>query len=123
MISAVMFTALRGLVNDRVYPNTFPQGSVPVWPSIRFVVLSQDAIEDITGTESVITDDVRLQIDVVAKTYGAAITLRDQAINALQNLDPPCVRVGGFEEFDSETTTHRCVLDYVFHPSSPIESP
>lgn len=119
MISAVVREALRGLVAGRCYPNTFPQApAVPVWPSIRYSVISQQPVADICGTGDVSTDDTRIQVDIVAKTYGAAITLRDQVITAMVGLDPPAARDGGFEDYDAETETHRCTLDFIFCASS-----
>jgi hypothetical protein len=119
MISGVVFTALRSLVADKCYPSAFPQEPLPTWPAIRYTIVSEAPIEDLCGTDTVETDDVSVQVDAVARTYGAMIALRDQVITAMMALDPPAVRVGGFETYDEETKTHRAILDYVFYPSSP----
>lgn len=119
MISAVVFTALKNLVSNRVYPNTFPQApAVQTWPAIRYVIISEQPIPDVCGTDDGSTDDTRVQVDAVALTYGAAVALRDQIITAMQGLAPPAVRESGFEEYDSETKTHRCVIDFLFCASS-----
>jgi hypothetical protein len=120
MISAVVFTALRGLVSDRVYPSTFaqPDGNLPSWPAIRYTITAADPHADLCGTDTGETDDARVQIDVVAKSYGAMVSLRDQVMTALLDLDPPAVRDGSFETYDTETKTHRAVLEYSFYPSS-----
>ena len=120
MIEGTVYTLLNGLVGGRCYPSHFPQESdLPTWPAIRYTVIGQDDEETICGTDAVGTDDVRVQIDGVAKTHGAVLALRDQIITALQNTDPPCSRQpGGFQTFDEETKTHRVVLDYVFQQSS-----
>lgn len=126
MISAVVFTALGPLVSNRVYPNTFPQpdnNQPPVWPSIRYTVISRDPIQDICGTDYGDTDDTRVQVDVVAKTYGAMITLRDQVSVAMDGLSPPVRRQNEFETYDVETKTHRAVMEFLFTPSSPAGSP
>lgn len=120
MIEGVVFAALRSLVSNRVYPNTFPQPpELPVWPAIRYSVISSDNEESICGTDDVSTDDTQVQLDIVARTHGGATTLRDQVIQNMQCLDPPAVRMsGGFQSYDAETKTHRVVLDFMFQASS-----
>ncbi len=118
MISAIVYGALKSLVSDRCYPSTFPQPpAVPTWPAIRYTI-SSDAIPDICGTDDGSTDNVSVQIDYVAKTYGAVDALRAMGRAALMATDPPCTRENGFETFDTETKTHRFVDIYQFHPSS-----
>lgn len=120
MIEGVVYAALASLVNSRCYPVTFPQtDAVQAWPAIRYAVV--DAVNEptICGTDAVDTDSTRVQIDVCAKTHGAAVALRDQVITALMSTDPPCVRDGsGFQTYDTETKVFRVTLDYLFHASS-----
>lgn len=126
MIEAVVFNALRSLVSDRCYPTTFeqpPDGRLPTWPAIRYTVISSDNPVDICGTDNVDTDDTLIQLDLVAKTHGAVVMLRDQVINAMMNLDPPAVRQTQFQTYDDVTKTHRIVLDYLFAASSGDGSP
>jgi len=120
MIGGVIYAALRALVNDRCYPSTFPQPAVmPQWPAIRYTIAGNNE-PTICGTDTTATDDTRVAIDVVAYTYGAMVTLRDQVIVALQSADPPCYRDGDFIELvDSDTKTHRCILQFQFFASSP----
>lgn len=126
MISAVVFGALGPLVSGRAYPNTFPQpdnNQPMVWPAIRYTFISHDPIVDICGTDDGDTDDSRVQLDVVAKTYGAMDALRSQVRTAMDGLIVPVVRQQEFETFDTETKTHRAVMEYLFTPSSPAGSP
>lgn len=120
MVSAVVFTALRSLVSDRVYPGTFlqPDGSFPTWPAIRYATLDAEPDTTICGNDLGETDNENVQIDVAAKSFGAMIALRDQVFAALQNVDPPAVRERWFWLSDPETKTFRAVLEYSFHPSS-----
>jgi len=118
MIYGVVFTALKGLVANRCYPNTFPQGAVPVWPAIRYTLVTAVPDNTLCGSDVGETDEYHVQIDVVALTQGAASALADQVMAALQDTDPPATRDSKFETFDPETKTHRVVLDYLFHPSS-----
>jgi hypothetical protein len=131
MITGVLFTALRSLVSDRCYPSRFPQEDVaapgtvapalssPTWPAIRCTVVDAEADPTICGTDTVDADNTTVQIDVVAQTHGAMITLRDQVIAALQSSDPPSTREGYLELWDAETKTHRGILTYQFHASTP----
>jgi hypothetical protein len=124
VISAIIHSALGPLVGGRVYPNTFEQPNtepprLPTWPAVRYQFISSDPAADICGTAGEELDDVRVQIDVVAKTFGAMKTLKEQVITAMMVVAPPAQRQpGGIETYDAETKTHRAVLEYVFYPSS-----
>lgn len=130
MISGVIYSALQGLVNGRCNPSRIPQDAVgapgtsapalsaPVWPAIRYTIIDAQNEPTICGTDGVDTDDTRVQIDVIALTYGAMITLRDSVIAALANSDPPSFRDNYFETWDAETKTHRGILIFVFNASS-----
>lgn len=135
MISGVVFTALRGLVNDRCYPIEFPQELItppstvsggtpyPTWPAIRYQQISGDNVPTICGTDTEDTDDTSVQVDVVARTHGAMRALVTQVIAALQVTDPPCVRDFFFEDYDEETKTYRGILRFTFYASSASGSP
>lgn len=127
MIEAIIFAALKSLVQDgslyRCYPIAFPQQGergFEQWPAIRYAVVSSNNEADIDGTDTVETDETRMQIDIVARTHGAVIMLRDEVITAMMGLDPPATRQegSGFQVFDAETRTYRVVLEYVFSASS-----
>lgn len=122
----VVKTALGPLVNGRVYASTFPQQpNIPTWPSIRFTVVGGEVFPDLCGSEVWQTDDVRVQLDVVATEYDQMRSLVQQVISAMAAVvDPPSRRAAPtVETFDAETKTHRSVLEYSLHPSSPEESP
>lgn len=116
---------LDGLVDGRVYASTFPQEpNVPTWPAIRFTVVNATVFPDQCGSDDEATDDVQVQLDVVARTYDAMKALRLRVIDAMRDCATPAVRQqGGFETFDAATKTHRAVVDYVFQPSSSEDSP
>jgi hypothetical protein len=130
-VGAVIRTALRSLVNDRCYPNAFPQEDIavpgttvqatnkPTWPAIRYTLTDAQTDPTVYGTDTVDSDNSTVQIDVVALTYGAMISLRDQVIVAMMTTDPPCTREGYTELKDAETKTHRGILTYQFHASTP----
>lgn len=123
-VPQVVYDRLRGLVGDRCFPSVFAQGNaLPVWPAIRYTLISADPGASLCGTNDEETDDVRVQLDIVAVTYPAMRALKAAAIAALDGTDPPCSRQpGGFETFDAETRTHRAVVDFVFQQST-VELP
>ena len=120
MIEGVVFTLLGPLVDGRCYPSDFMQeGDLPKWPAIRYTVVAQNPDEDICGTDTVATDDVRVQVDVAAKTHGACLALRDEVIAAMMTHSPPPARQpGGFQRKDQETKVHVATMEYVFQQSS-----
>lgn len=124
MISGLIFETLRDLVDNRCYPNTFPQPPErPVWPAIRYTI-AVDANVDLCRNDNVDeTDEYTAQIDVVAQSYGAAKALRNQVVDALAMLEPPAVREFERETYDTDTKTHRVILEYSFHQSTPQVAP
>lgn len=123
-VGATLKTVLGTLVAGRITPNTFPQEPLtPTWPAIRYTVISRDADIDIEGTDDGEADDIRVQLDLVAKSYEAARSLRNDVVARLIDLTPPCARVGEFETYDVETKTHRVVIDVLFAPSTSAGSP
>lgn len=119
-IEADLFTKLQGFVQGRCYPGTFPQPAInPQWPAIRYTRISATPNEDLCGDGGDESADVRIQIDLVAKSYGAMITLRAQVMAAMKTIvNPSAIWDAEFCDTDFETRTHRCVLDYLFYPSS-----
>ncbi len=125
MVEGLIFDALKGLVANRVYPNEFvqPDGSLPTWPAIRYTIISSVSEADICGTDTVDTDDVSVQLDIVARTHGAVIALRDQVIAAMMSLGLPATRQSNSQERDAETKTYRVTLEYLVSQSSGMGSP
>lgn len=120
MIEGAIYGALKGLVANRCYPITFeqPGDALPVWPAIRYTIVSSVSEVDICGTDTVDTDDVRVQLDLVAKTHGAVVALRDQVITAMMALAIPARRESTQQEYDQETKTYRVIMDYLLSQSS-----
>ena len=125
-IHAVIREALRDLVDGRCYPSIFPQderGNITTkWPAIRYSIVSAVPPSDVCGTGDTTADDTTVQIDIVAKTDGAAQALLEEVITALLDTDPPCVRVSHRLVYDVETRTHRATVDYTFYASSVTSS-
>lgn len=116
-----LFATLRPLVSNRVYPVVFPQpvtGQPPVWPAIRYTIISSVPVEDLCGDGDDQTADVRVQLDVVAGTYAAMRALRLQVMEKMRVFDTPARLALSVDEYDVETKTHRGILDYDVHGSS-----
>jgi hypothetical protein len=117
---SIIVDRLEDLVGGRVYANTFPQEpDLPTWPAIRFTVISEIPFPDQCGSEDTATDDVHVQIDAVSESYDDLLALKALIIAAMALGDVPALREsGGFETFDSETKTHRTILEYTLQPST-----
>ncbi len=124
-IEADLFTTLKTLVANRVYPETFiqPNGALPVWPAIRYGLVSIVPAIAICGDGGDETADTRVQIDVVDKTFIATRSLRSQVLQAMLNFDPPAIVQNSFSEYDAETKTFRASIDYVIYRSTAAGSP
>ncbi len=122
---ADLFTTLKTLVANRVYPETFiqPNGALPVWPAIRYGFVSIVPAIAICGDGGDETADTRVQIDVVDKTFIATRSLRSQVLQAMLNFDPPAIVQNSFSEYDAETKTFRASIDYVIYRSTAAGSP
>lgn len=124
-IEADIFTALKSLVANRVYPLTFPQpeNGLPVWPAIRYTFISQVPFLDICGDLDEPTDEVRVQVDIVSLTYAEMRLLARQVRAAMASFYPPTTLESLSEEFDSDTKTRRSIMDFIIHGSSTGNSP
>lgn len=115
-VEADLFTALKGLVGNRCYPNAFPlTPPAPVWPAIRYTFVAETPAIALCGDSGEADADARVQLDLAATTYAGVRTLRASVLAALAAFDPPAVLQGSFGQYDAETKTHREVLDYVIH--------
>lgn len=122
-VSQEVFRVLAPLVGERCYQRTFlqPNGQLPAWPAIRFIFATVDPGATICGDGGDEGADYRLQIDLAdaaANGEAAFQALRAQALAAMQTLGPTYVWAAQRDEFDAETKTLRCSLDYLVHQSS-----
>lgn len=124
-VEADLFTTLGPLVANRVYPESFiqPNGALPVWPAIRYDLVSTVPVITICGDSGDDAPDIRVQIDGVAKTFMEMRTLRQQIMAAMRLFYPPAVMQNDFAEKDEETKTYRALLEYVIYKSSGVGSP
>ncbi len=124
-IEADLFTTLKTLVSNRVYPETFvqPSGTLPIWPAIRYDLVSEIPVTAICGDGGDETADTRVQIDIVDKTFLAARSLRAQVMQAMLSFDPPAIVQNSFNEYDPDTKTFRSSVEYVIYKSTAAGSP
>jgi hypothetical protein len=114
-----IFDALKALVENRAYPDRFPQLAQPVWPSIRVTLVGGAIWEDLEGDGDGSTDDPRIQIDWVCNTDAERETLSPLIRAAMKTIDPPCRMQGTpIETWDAETKTYRATADWIAYGSS-----
>lgn len=108
------------LVGGRYYPNRFPQESAdPTWPAMRGTIVSRSNAADQCGAGELSEEEVQVQIDIFARTYGECVALLASVSTALGAAASPWIRQpGGFEGFDEEAKVHRITRDWVLHQSS-----
>ncbi len=108
-----------------VSPLTFPQPARynPEWPALRYTIVSSVPVKDLCGDGDDDTADARVQLDVVATTYVGARSLRLEVMAVMSNFVVPAILDSDFDDWDAETGTYRCVLDYLINPSSGSGSP
>lgn len=122
-IQTDLFTALKTLVSNRVYPNKFPQVATQVWPAIRYTFITIIPSIDITGDNDDSIAESRIQLDLVDNSFADVRALRLEVMAAMKAFVPPAILESSQDLFDAETKTDRVIMDYVFHPSSPAGSP
>lgn len=111
------------------YTRTFlqPRGDMPTWPAIRLVVVSSTPYPDACGDGGDAGADFRLQLDIASAASageGALQSLRASVMAAMSALGAEYVWDGEQNDFDAETKTFRCSLDYlVLLSTDPPGSP
>lgn len=119
-VKSQIFDALKSLVENRVYPDRFPQPPAqPTWPSIRFTLIGGAVAADLCGDGTEESDDQRVQIDWVANNDAERAALTPLIRAAMKTIDPPCVMQGTpTETWDAETKTYRASADWIAFGSS-----
>lgn len=119
--------AIKSRVSNRAYVNLFAEpAQEPTWPAARVSVISPIPDVDICGDGGEETADFRVQIDLVveeASGYSSLKSLQTLVMADMAAFTPPAIWDSARFEFDEETRTHRCSLDYLIYQSSPEESP
>jgi hypothetical protein len=116
-----IFDTIKTLVSNRVYPNTFvqPNGSLPVFPAIRYQIISNEVTPDICGDGLENEQNPRVQLDLACFTGAEVITLRENVRAAMKNFpDSPALLEDSGSDYDADTKTHRVRMDYVIYQST-----
>lgn len=111
------------LVGDRYYPMVFPQtdGAQTV-PAARGIV--KKTIPHLVlcrGDQTV--DDVEVEIRIHCDQYDDMRDILVQAREAIEDCDPPCVRLDDWDEYEERTRHFVGVLRVRFQPSTRAGSP
>lgn len=119
-IASDLFALLAPLVGDRVFRDTFGQpDDLPQWPAIRFQIFDSQSEQTICGSDTEDTDDVSVQIDIVASTGLQADAIASQVIELMFTFPIPAVRTAKrADPYDAPTKTFRASLDYLLSQSS-----
>lgn len=125
VLSSIPEMARSGPQAYAVSPVIFPQPAKynPLWPAIRYTFVSGVPITDICGDGGDDSEDVRVQLDIVALTRSEVRTIRLKVRDLMQEFYPPATLDLEFDEYDIDTATYRWVMDYLIAPSSTIGSP
>jgi hypothetical protein len=115
-----IFNALRNLVFDRVTPDKFEQeAGTPTVPAVRYTFVGGENFAALCGDDDPDTDDVRIQLDWIARTGEERDALTPLIRAAMKGIDPPCVLDGTVvTSFDPETKVYRGMGHWVYQPSS-----
>lgn len=119
-VASQLFDALGPLVSGRAHRDTFPQPpDLPVWPAIRFTLVSGVSEPTVCGTGAEDSDDIIVQIDVVHTTAKMKDALVSAVLAAMQNYPEPVVRNARRDDpFDPITKTFRASIDYTISLSA-----
>lgn len=125
-IETSLVASLKSLVGNRISPLIFRESpAVPTWPAIRYTIVSDVPIEDICGDgeegtagDPDETNELHIQLDVVALTFQGARSLRRSVRAAMQSFDPPAILENSSSTYDEETKTYREIMEYRFDGSS-----
>lgn len=120
-IEADLFTILGPLVDNRCYPLTFPLNPPrPMWPAIRYTVVSAVPAIALCGDTGDEGADFRIQLDCVAMSFFDARALRQAVMDAMRVFEPLAVNENSFSNFDPETKAYDEVLEYEIKYSGGI---
>ncbi len=112
-----------------IFPVTFPQPVrySPVWPAMRYTIISNVPVEDLCGDGDDTTSDIRVQLDIVAEDHVVVRSLRLEVMGVMAQLGEwagwPSILALDLEDYDPDTNTYRSVMDYLVTPSTGLGSP
>ena len=110
-IESEVFSALKGLVANRVYPDVAPLGTIR--PFITYQGVGGSAVNFIEPTIPS-KKNKRMQVNVWADTRTAAVTLAEQIEDAMRAVVVlhPTVLGASISTFEEDTKLYGCMQDF-----------
>ena len=105
MIEKDLFSALSAVA--KTYPAVMPQDVV--MPSMRYLVVYDSTDQCLAGDVSGRT--VRVQVDVFARTYGEAKSLKQDVVTAVMSLG--ATGINAQDLYEKETQLHRQLINFI----------
>jgi len=105
MIEQELYTALDGL-GYPVYPVVLPQGTT--YPAITYQVVYDGTEQSLNG--GVYARSVRVQVDVWAKSYGEAKSLKDLVVAKIIELNG--IDISAQDIYETDTLLHRQLIEF-----------
>lgn len=105
----IVFNAIRGLVNDRCYPDVAP--AVVTRPYITYMAVGGQSVNYMNNT--VALQNARVQVDVWADDRLTAVTLMNSVINALTPAPINATNIGApVSSYEQDTKLYGSRLDF-----------
>lgn len=102
-----------------IYPDAFPQEpKSPVWPAVRYTIIGGTIDEDLCGAGDEETDDIRVQIDVVATDSSERSRIMRAVRTAMTLVSCAVLQAPPVNSRDEETKTFRAMADWMIYGSS-----
>jgi len=111
MIEITVFDLLKSLVSNRCYPLVMPQN--PTFPAIVYTRIASTPQNVLFGGTTL--DQVRMQIDIYAKTYKAAKTLAKSVRTSMETAAFSATLQTDDDSFEPETDIYRVSMDYYIY--------
>lgn len=108
MIESTLQGALKGLVGGRVFPSVLPLDHV--FPAMVYSTVGVDPHNTICGSAD--AEEVRIQLDIYAKTLAEILTLRSMAIAAVEGAFESVIRTNDFDGYESDTKLFRRIIEF-----------
>jgi len=105
MIEKDLYAALK-TVCPRVYPMFMPDDAV--YPSITYQVVFSGTEQSVSG--NVCGKNTRFQVDIYAKSYSEAKSLRDEAISKIVDLSGG--DISSHDLYEDTVELHRQMIDF-----------
>lgn len=108
MIEAKLNTALESLVDGRVFPSVLPMGFA--LPAIVYITSGVDPNNTICGASD--DEEVRIQVDLYAKTMKEVLSLRKQVFTAIEGAFESVIRMNDFDGYEPDTKLFRRIIEF-----------